>query len=71
MNWELQLLIVIMSIFRMEGDINAKNRMLEFARRDFGIPKENFNSIMSMLKQETLLANLRYISYNDELLKES
>ena len=42
--------------------------MLEFARRDFGISKEEFRALNKMVKKEALEANVRYASYSVELL---
>ena len=42
--------------------------MLEFARRDFGISKEEFRALNKMVKKEALEANVRYANYSVELL---
>ena len=68
MTWQLQFLIVYMSIFRSDMDFPSKKIMLEFARRDFGISKEEFRSLNKMVKKETLEANLRFINYTTQLL---
>ena len=63
MTWQLQFLIVYMSIFRSDMDFPKKEIMLEFARRDFGISKEEFRALNKMVKKEALEANLRFINY--------
>ena len=68
MTWQLQFLIVYMSIFRSDMDFPSKKIMLEFARRDFGISKEEFRSLNKMVKKEALEANVRYINYTTQLL---
>jgi len=68
MTWQLQFLIVYMSIFRSDMDFSSKKIMLEFARRDFGISKEEFRALNKMVKKEALEANVRYASYSVELL---
>ena len=68
MTWQLQFLIVYMSIFRSDMDFPKKEIMLEFARRDFGISKEEFRALNKMVKKETLEATVRYASYNVKLL---
>ena len=68
MTWQLQFLIVYMSIFRSDMDFPSKKIMLEFARRDFGISKEEFRSLNKMVKKEALEANLRFINYTTQLL---
>ena len=68
MTWQLQFLIVYMSIFRSDMDFPKKEIMLEFARRDFGISKEEFRALNKMVKKEALEANLRFINYTTQLL---
>ena len=68
MSWQLQFLIVYMSIFRSDMDFPSKKIMLEFARRDFGISKEEFRALNKMVKKEALEANLRFINYTTQLL---
>ena len=68
MSWQLQFLIVYMSIFRSDMDFPKKEIMLEFARRDFGISKEEFRALNKMVKKEALEANLRFINYTTQLL---
>ena len=68
MSWQLQFLIVYMCIFRSDMDMPSKERMLEFARKDFGISKEEFRSLNKMVKKEALEANLRFINYTTQLL---
>ena len=68
MTWQLQFLIVYMSIFRSDMDFPSKKIMLEFARRDFGISKEEFRALNKMVKKEALEANLRFINYTTQLL---
>ena len=68
MTWQLQFLIVYMSIFRSDMDFPTKKIMLEIARRDFGISKEEFRALNKMVKKEALEANVRYASYSVELL---
>ena len=68
MSWQLQFLIVYMCIFRSDMDMPSKERMLEFARKDFGIAKEEFGSINKMVKKEALEANVRIINYTTQLL---
>ena len=68
MSWQLQFLIVYMSIFRSDMDFPSKKIMLEIARKDFGISKEEFTSINKMVKKEALEANLRFINYTTQLL---
>ena len=68
MTWQLQFLIVYMSIFRSDMDFPSKKIMLEFARRDFGISKEEFRSLNKMVKKEVLEANVRIINYTTQLL---
>ena len=68
MSWQLQFLIVYMCIFRSDMDFDRKKVMLEFARKDFGISKEEFNSINKMVKKETLEANVRITNYTTQLL---
>ena len=68
MSWQLQFLIVYMCIFRSDMDMPSKERMLEFARKDFGISKEEFRSLNKMVKKETLEANVRFTNYTTQLL---
>ena len=68
MSWQLQFLIVYMCIFRSDMDFPSKKIMLEFARRDFGISKEEFRALNKMVKKEALEANLRFINYTTQLL---
>ena len=68
MSWQLQFLIVYMCIFRSDMDFDQKKVMLEFARKDFGISKEEFRSLNKMVKKEALEANLRLINYTTQLL---
>ena len=68
MTWQLQFLIVYMSIFRSDMDFPSKKIMLEFARKDFGISKEEFRALNKMVKKEALEANLRFINYTTQLL---
>ena len=68
MSWQLQFLIVYMCIFRSDMDFPSKKIMLEFARRDFGISKEEFRSLNKMVKKETLEANVRITNYTTQLL---
>ena len=68
MSWQLQFLIVYMCIFRSDMDFDRKKVMLEFARKDFGISKEEFASINKMVKKETLEANVRITNYTTQLL---
>ena len=55
MTWQLQFLIVYMSIFRSDMDFPKKEIMLEFARRDFGISKvEHMKTcVFKLLQTET------------------
>ena len=68
MSSQLQFLIVYMCIFRSDMDFDRKKVMLEFARKDFGISKEEFRALNKMVKKEALEANVRYASYSVELL---
>ena len=68
MSWQLQFLIVYMCIFRSDMDFYRKKVMLEFARKDFGISKEEFRALNKMVKKEALEANLRFINYTTQLL---
>ena len=68
MSWQLQFLIVYMCIFRSDMDFDRKKVMLEFARKDFGISKEEFRSLNKMVKKETLEANVRFTNYTTQLL---
>ena len=68
MSWQLQFLIVYMCIFRSDMDFDQKKVMLEFARRDFGISKEEFRSLNKMVKKEALEANVRITNYSTQLL---
>ena len=68
MTWQLQFLIVYMSIFRSDMDFPKKEIMLEFARRDFGISKEEFRALNKMVKKEALEANVRIVNYTTQLL---
>ena len=68
MSWQLQFLIVYMCIFRSDMDFDQKKVMLEFARKDFGISKEEFRSLNKMVKKETLEANVRFTNYTTQLL---
>ena len=68
MSWQLQFLIVYICIFRSDMDFDQKKVMLEFARKDFGISKEEFASINKMVKKETLEANVRITNYTTQLL---
>ena len=68
MSWQLQFLIVYMCIFRSDMDFPSKKIMLEFARRDFGISKEEFRALNKMVKKEALEANVRIINYTTQLL---
>ena len=68
MTWQLQFLIVYMCIFRSDMDFPSKKIMLEFARKDFGISKEEFRALNKMVKKETLEANVRFMNYSTQLL---
>ena len=68
MSWQVQFLIVYMCIFRSDMDFDRKKVMLEFARKDFGISKEEFRALNKMVKKEALEANLRFINYTTQLL---
>ena len=68
MSWQLQFLIVYMCIFRSDMDFDRKKVMLEFARKDFGISKEEFRALNKMVKKEALEANVRIINYTTQLL---
>ena len=68
MSWQLQFLIVYMCIFRSDMDFPSKKIMLEFARKDFGISKEEFRALNKMVKKETLEANVRFTNYTTQLL---
>ena len=68
MSWQLQFLIVYMCIFRSDMDFDQKKVMLEFARKDFGISKEEFRSLNKMVKKEALEANVRFVNYTTQLL---
>ena len=68
MTWQLQFLIVYMSIFRSDMDFPSKKIMLEFARKDFGISKEEFRALNKMVKKEALEANVRFVNYTTQLL---
>ena len=68
MSWQVQFLIVYMCIFRSDMDMPSKERMLEFARKDFGVSKEEFRALNKMVKKEALEANLRFINYTTQLL---
>ncbi len=68
MSWQLQFLIVYMCIFRSDMDFPSKKIMLEFARKDFGISKEEFRALNKMVKKETLEANVRFMNYSTQLL---
>ena len=68
MSWQLQFLIVYMCIFRSDMDFDQKKVMLEFARKDFGISKEEFRSLNKMVKKEALEANVRFMNYSTQLL---
>ena len=68
MSWQVQFLIVYMSIFRSDMDFASKGRMLEIARRDLGISKEEFDSFQKMVKKETLEATTRFMNYSNHLL---
>tara|TARA_B100001750_G_scaffold60765_1_gene48231 strand:+ start:379 stop:567 length:189 start_codon:yes stop_codon:yes gene_type:complete len=49
-------------------DFPSKKIMLEFARKDFGISKEEFRALNKMVKKETLEANVRFMNYSTQLL---
>ena len=68
MSWQLQFLIVYMCIFRSDMDFPSKKIMLEFARKDFGISKEEFRALNKMVKKEALEANVRFMNYSTQLL---
>ncbi len=68
MSSQLQFLIVYMCIFRSDMDMPSKERMLEFARKDFGVSKEEYASINKMVKKEALEANARFTNYTTQLL---
>ena len=68
MSWQLQFLIVYMCIFRSDMDFPSKKIMLEFARKDFGISKEEFRALNKMVKKEALEANVRITNYSTQLL---
>ena len=68
MSWQLQFLIVYMCIFRSDMDFDRKKVMLEFARKDFGISKEEFRALNKMVKKEALEANVRFMNYSTQLL---
>ena len=68
MSWQLQFLIVYMCIFRSDMDFDRKKVMLEFARKDFGISKEEFRALNKMVKKEALEANVRIVNYTTQLL---
>ena len=68
MSWQLQFLIVYMCIFRSDMDFDRKKVMLEFARKDFGISKEEFRALNKMVKKETLEATTKFFNYSNHLL---
>ena len=68
MSWQLQFLIVYTCIFRSDMDFPSKKIMLEFARKDFGISKEEFRALNKMVKKEALEANVRFMNYSTQLL---
>ena len=68
MSWQLQFLIVYMCIFRSDMDFDRKKVMLEFARKDFEISKEEFDSFQKMVKKETLEATTKFFNYSNQLL---
>ena len=68
MSWQLRFLIVYMCIFRSDMDFDRKKVMLEFARKDFGISKEEFRTLNKMVKKEALEANVRFMNYSTQLL---
>ena len=68
MSWQVQFLIVYMCIYRSDMDLTSKGGMLEIARRDFGISKEEFDSFQKMVKKETLEATTRFMNYSNHLL---
>ena len=68
MSWQLQFLIVYMCIYRSDMDLAAKGRMLEIAHKDFGISKEEFDSMQKMVKKETMEATVRFATYATQLL---
>ena len=68
MSWQLQFLIVYMCIYRSDLDLASKGRMLEIAHKDFGISKEEFDSMQKMVKEETMEATVRFATYATQLL---
>jgi predicted secreted protein len=45
-----------------------KSKMLEMIRKDFGISKEEFDSMQKMVKKETMEATVRFATYATQLL---
>ena len=74
MSWQLQFLIVYMCIYRsdmvpfLHRYPTSKSKMLEMVRNDFGISKEEFDSIQKMVKKETTKATVRFATYATQLL---
>ena len=74
MSSQLQFLIVYMCIYRsdmvpfLHRYPTSKSKMLEMVRKDFGISKEEFDSINKMVKEETMEATVRFVTYATQLL---
>ena len=74
MSSHLQFLILYMCIFRsdmvpyLDQYPTPKSKMLEMVRRDFGISKEEFDSMQKMVKKETMEATVRFATYATQLL---
>ena len=74
MSSHLQFLILYKCIFRsdmvpfLDQYPTPKSKMLEMVRRDFGISKEEFDSMQKMVKKETMEATVRFATYATQLL---
>ena len=74
MSSNLQFLILYMCIFRsdmipfLDQYPTSKSKMLEMVRKDFGISKEEFDSMQKMVKKETMEATVRFATYATQLL---
>ena len=74
MSSQLQFLIVYMCIFRsdmipfLDQYPTSKSKMLEMVRKDFGISKEEFDSMQKMVKKETMEATVSFATYATQLL---
>ena len=74
MSSQLQFLVAYMCIYRSDmvpfphQYPTSKSKMLEMVRKDFGISKEEFDSIQKTVKKETTEATVRFATCAIRLL---